>query len=104
MLSSEFHVKKIKEPKDGGHPILKPIYGDILSAINYIHYSASFKLTKDKRNKTIKSAKELSKDHFVHIDTYTLWYLSKHHIVLEPRYCSCAYGDIYFYIKNKFFV
>ena len=58
-----------------------------------LHYSENqsvFKLNKDKCNKTIKLANELSKDDFSHTDPNTLWYKSKHHIVLEPRYCSCA--------------
>ena len=185
--------KNIKEPKHAGHPNLKPIYDDILSAINYIHYSTTvqdfearkeevlskwsacvyepriylqlqkfkqyfidqwltgsfnnwqifntpagysttqnpeesfngqikdvfteferltvlgacesmrkiclhysenqpvFKLVKDKCNATIKLAKECLRTDFVQTDPNTLWYKNKYQIILEPRFCSCAY-------------
>ena len=194
ILMCWFHVKKnIKEPKHAGHPNLKPIYDDILSAINYIHYSTTvqdfearkeevlskwsacvyepriylqlqkfkqyfidqwltgsfnnwqifntpagysttqnpeesfngqikdvfteferltvlgacesmrkiclhysenqpvFKLVKDKCNATIKLAKECLRTDFVQTDPNTLWYKNKYQIILEPRFCSCAY-------------
>ena len=42
ILMCWFHVKKnIKEPKNGGHLDLKPVYDDIISAINSSNFKSS---------------------------------------------------------------
>ena len=50
---SKYGIENIKEPKHGGHPTLKPVYDDILSAINYLHYSTTIQVFETRKEEVL---------------------------------------------------